>query len=141
MKNTFANGFPLKLSFLSLVMAVLIALIPSSGTQAQSNSVQDFYFVPNGPYVAADIAMARVLNQIEILKPQFDFLGNHTQEYRNLAAKVDFYLAIYEHINLGNTVLSGIQQGLTVLTSDQHETLPKAMRQSYKDEAIQMLKL
>lgn len=131
----------MKLSFITLMLAGLFAFIPAQDTQAQTNSVQDFNFVPAGPYVTTDVAMTRVMNYVETIKPQLDFLAPHTQEYRNLAAKVDFYLDIHQHLTAGNPVQASIQHGLNVLVSDAHETLPKSMRQEYKEEAIQLLKL
>ena len=140
MKSTCTKGFSLTLTFVSLMMVGLLTLTPSQSAVAQSNVVQDFDFVPSGPYVAPNVALIRVENQIEVLKPQFDNLTPHTQDYRNLEAKVDFYLSILKSLEGGETVQASIKTALTVLVSDAHETLPKPLRQEYKDEAIQLLK-
>lgn len=143
MKRNSSQSISLKFALVAFVLVGFLTLAPNNSVQAQVTTTieGDFYYVPIGPYVSADVAKERMEAQLDGIKVLFETMNPASQEYRNLQAMFDFYSMILRKLNEGKTVQNSIQESLDVLVSDAHSTLPKSKRFEFKQNAINILKI
>ena len=141
MKSTMLKFMSCRPMMIGLIMAGLYFVSPAN-VQAQSSLVSNYYFVPDGPYVAPAVAIVRLEEQLVSLKNQLDFYNSSSQEYRIVLAKFNFFSTIHTSLAEGKTVKESIQDGVNAFgSSDMSSDLPKGKKEEYKLEVINLLKL
>ena len=142
MKSTTSSFFTFKPILISLFLAGFYFISPVN-TSAQTGKINnDFFAVPDGPYVAPDIAIARLEEQLIPLKLQLGFYNPSSQEYKTALAKWSFFDRINQRIVEGNSVKGAIQEGVNDFGSSEMSTpLAKGKKDEYKEEVIELLKL
>ncbi|HJW28160.1 MAG TPA: hypothetical protein VJ508_02800 [Saprospiraceae bacterium] len=129
----------IKLALLALLFGGISFLAPTH-SKAQSSILYDFYTAPSGPYVATNVAITRVQTHLDQIKTQMEANNPQSDNYKYLSIKHDFFSIIYDQLVAGKTVKESIEAGLRIFTTDVASGLPKAKREEFKQEAINLLK-
>ena len=140
MKSSVSLLHKFKLTFVGILLAGLCWLMPTQSHAQSSTTASGLYDVPAGPYATSAVALTRIEAQITSIKSQLQYLGQGSQEFKELNAKYQFYSIIYDQLKAGKTTKESLEIGLKFFGTDVASDLSKAKKEQFKQEAITLLK-
>lgn len=145
-------NFKNALMTLSVALAFLFLGMGQAGAQSQvsttvasggavGNSLKTLMITPTGNFVAPANALAILEDHKAAMKDQFSQLTPGSATYNALEREYAFYCGIYDDLLKGSTVPLAIMNSLVIFNQDIYPTVTDTVRLSWKQAAIDLLKI